>query len=878
MPDTTPLQRRTLADEPALDWRSLFAQGLAHLRQLSGRRWTDHNLHDPGITVLELACHALTDLAYRSSLPLLDLLASSAGSAEAAEASTWSPAEMLPQAPWTADDLRRLLIDLPGVRNAWLLPVDSERLWVDPRSGQLARSPSGLPGERTVVLQGLLRGLLELDPGAERDATLALARRTLQSRRPLCLDVVDWAEVPVQHFALCAEVELSPEADPRESAARLLHAAARTLAPPLRPHSLGELLATAGPDGRPRELADLLQGPLPHNGFITDEDLAASALPDELHLSDLVHTLMALPGVRALRDIRLQPLDADGEPLSGDSAWRLPVAGGHAPRLALDSGRLVLLQRGLVVAGYGLAQMPEPVRLRLAALLDEDRLQADTARPLAWPAPAGRVRPLAEHRSLQLDLPELYGLRQASPDARVQQLQAYLLFIDQWFANHLAQLGQVAPLLSVAPARMAAIAEALLAGQPLPTLHAQRVRSVPGHEALYLDTAEQPLDDAGLTRLFEPDPRDRQARLLDHLLARAAEDLGEHVSVLQHAFGGGDAGGTDALLERTRCLAELPRLQAERGQAYQQHLATPQALWNSDNISGLERRIARLLGLVNPSRRSLSVVAHDTYAEVDATPGDEFRFRVRDAVSGQILLSSSTHYVSPEAARREMLQAIERAQGAEGYQRLLSRDGRHYFNIVDAGGEVIARRIAYFDSAEALEQAIVALRRYLREHYSGEGLYLIELPLLRPGPPEDPLLPICAEEGCGDCDGDDPYSWRLQIVLPAYAGRFANEAFRAHAEQVIRAEVPAHCLPRLCWIGPEAMAEFEAAYRDWLALHAGAGAPPRQQVLQRFVRALTEVRNVYPPQRLTDCLAELPRPAFVLGRSALGSADVPPDA
>ena len=37
--------------------------------------WTDHNVHDPGITTLEMLGYALTDLGYRASFPIQDLLA-----------------------------------------------------------------------------------------------------------------------------------------------------------------------------------------------------------------------------------------------------------------------------------------------------------------------------------------------------------------------------------------------------------------------------------------------------------------------------------------------------------------------------------------------------------------------------------------------------------------------------------------------------------------------------------------------------------------------------------------------------------------------------------------------------------------------------------
>ena len=44
------------------DYAFLRERGLEHIRALSGRIWTYHNLHDPGVTTLEVLCYALTDL------------------------------------------------------------------------------------------------------------------------------------------------------------------------------------------------------------------------------------------------------------------------------------------------------------------------------------------------------------------------------------------------------------------------------------------------------------------------------------------------------------------------------------------------------------------------------------------------------------------------------------------------------------------------------------------------------------------------------------------------------------------------------------------------------------------------------------------------
>ena len=279
-----------------------------------------------------------------------------------------------------------------------------------------------------------------------------------------------------------------------------------------------------------------------------------------------------------------------------------------------------------------------------------------------------------------------------------------------------------------------------------------------------------------------------------------------------------------------------------------------------------------LLGIGDFSRRNLGLVSYDTYTEVDQVPdsSDEYRFRVRHAVTNAILLSSSTHYATPEAARAEMVAAITRGQQADGYERRVSSDGRHYFNIVDGSGEVLARRIQYFDSPEAMDAAITALTDYLRGHYSGEGLYVVEAILLRPQAEDDPLLPICSDPGCSDCTDTDPYSFRIQVVLPAYAGRFQDFGFRQFVEQTIRREVPAHVLPTVCWVNADDMARFESAWRDWLLLAAGFSETGRREKLQALIDAMVGVKNVYPVRALFDCTGDETQPPFILGKTSLG--------
>ena len=53
----------------------LYAEALDQVRKMGKETWTNHNTHDPGLTILEQLCFALTDLGYRLSFDMADLLA-----------------------------------------------------------------------------------------------------------------------------------------------------------------------------------------------------------------------------------------------------------------------------------------------------------------------------------------------------------------------------------------------------------------------------------------------------------------------------------------------------------------------------------------------------------------------------------------------------------------------------------------------------------------------------------------------------------------------------------------------------------------------------------------------------------------------------------
>ena len=75
MPDALTILKEDPRFADLLSYDKLRKLGLDHIASFSGKIWTDHNTHDPGITILELLCYALTDLGYHTRLNIDEIVA-----------------------------------------------------------------------------------------------------------------------------------------------------------------------------------------------------------------------------------------------------------------------------------------------------------------------------------------------------------------------------------------------------------------------------------------------------------------------------------------------------------------------------------------------------------------------------------------------------------------------------------------------------------------------------------------------------------------------------------------------------------------------------------------------------------------------------------
>ncbi|WP_029204506.1 hypothetical protein [Pedobacter agri] len=147
--------------------------GLKRIQELSKNIWTDYNLHDPGVTTLEALCYAITDLGYRLTFDIKDLLANDPETEGDVDFKNFFTArQILHNAPVTLKDFRKLLMDVAvvadgeilGIKNAWALPsTDSEmKLYVDKVKEKLDYFPT-VTDEYGFFIKGLYNFLLEFD-------------------------------------------------------------------------------------------------------------------------------------------------------------------------------------------------------------------------------------------------------------------------------------------------------------------------------------------------------------------------------------------------------------------------------------------------------------------------------------------------------------------------------------------------------------------------------------------------------------------------------------------------------------------------------------------------------------------------------------------
>ena len=741
MPEYLSISKRKPKFPDYLDFQSLRQIGIKHLQSLSSKLWTDYNLHDPGVTILEVLCYAITDLGYRNNLDIKDLLALKDLSNQ--DDNFFTPDQVLSCNPVTILDVRRRLIDIPGVRNAWLeklQPLELEpdvqpyepAIFVDCQQNRLQYSPpAGKLKQDALRLEprGLYNVCLDLEPELRQDACgrnyrswsdiLERVKKVLCSYRNLCEDFYDLIVLGEEEIGLCSDIELETSADPEDVLVEIYVRVQEFLAPRLPFYTLQELLERGKNPaeifaGRPSALSkhDRHSPYASYNshGFVDTAELEALKLPKVLYTSDLYQIIMDVPGVTAIKKLSIINY-INGLRQSQGDPWCLYLTPKHRPVLGVEHSTVTLFKGDLPFKADA-----EEVKRRYYQQQTAYIKVPRNDHELDLNVPRGSYYDLADYYSIHHDFPLTYGighdgLPKTAPalrQAQARQLKGYLVFFDQLLANYLAQLAHVRDLFSWSSEAQRQDRQRTYFTQVLNNIPAveEIIRNYKRCDGSNLpDTV--PVDYPAFLDYISEDPftyQDRRNRFLDHLLARFAENFTDYV-VLNYQIEGGHRNETDIIDEKARFLQEYPSLSRDRFRAFD--YCDCQRVWDTDNVSGLQKRVSRLLGIKKMKRRSLS-----HYKIVQEAGGYIF---ILGDVHEDLSLKSKLVYSTLTAAQLALEEFLPFALEPAHYKRLSYRYFYHYgWEVLDPQGAVIAVYDRYFPTQAERNTALSPLLQDLK--------------------------------------------------------------------------------------------------------------------------------------------------------------------
>jgi hypothetical protein len=845
----------------AYDYQALRKIGIDYLEKIASKIWTDYNIHDPGITSLEILCYAITDLGYRSSYKVPDLMLQLNDTPAAIMGEFHTAKKIFPGRALTMNDYRKLIIDIEGVKNAWL-NKRTKKIKADLVNKKLLPEAAAVAKSKDVQVKGYYDVLLEFDtdvrtPELEKQK-IDEVKKLLQENRNLDEDFVDVDKVPRQSFRLCSEIEVKPGVDINTVLANIYFNIQLYLSPVVKFYNLQQMLDAGF-------TADVIfEGPYIKHGFIKESELLDSELRKKIRLSDLMQIILNTEGVISIPDIIFNDV-AEDKPL--DNKWIIDVKNGFQPIVDILDSNVVIYKDGIPFRVKNAVVNTKFEELMSAYLSANEKT---TSSDISFYT--GSFRNLKDYHSIQNHFPKTYGIshwglpEDASVERKKQakQLQGYLWLFDQALANYLAQLSSVKNLFSWKEQKHTYFTQLAKSFNDPELIFDKytKVLDIGGdivEEASWKTPVENIQKAAEDNALFDR----RRNRFLDHLLSRFAESFYDYASMLE-SFD--LVGSSDNIIQTKQVfLEDYPAHSGNRALAYNYTDTT--GIWDTTNTSGYEKRVQRLLGFKNINRRSL-VNMVSVIRQEGSGATTKFWFEVIDKREGVALLIGAEKFDSPSRAEEELNVALTLAAIADSFKIVKDdSNGKFQYELRDKLNKLIATgRKGTKTNAEADLKKLFILFAGMCE----EGMFLVEHLLVFDETLKD-TMPICVDQNCDECSDTDPYSFRVSIVMPAYAPRFLQMDFRRYTEKVMREEMPSHLMPKICWINNEQLSEFEDAYHEWLEVKAGVMPDADGAILRKFINILTRLKSVYPEGHLLDCSGEAKKQLFMLDKNSLGT-------
>lgn len=797
---------------PAEDFQALRRQGIEQIEKLGSNSWNEYNASDPGITILEAVCYAITDLAYRTGFDMKDLLAPQQLNNDTWDKVFYTARQILHNSPLTINDYRKLIVDVDGIRNAWIeiskdyeVPMyvdytfeqkDDQGILIENPcdkgktcQGRLEIDPNA-PSSKIVELNGLYNVIIEFEDNIteeqEREEARSQVLKRLYRNRNLCEDFLSVISADYEDFTLDGAFVLSEDADPDEVLAKIFFTVYQYFMPGLRFYTIDQLMEKGW------TVDEIFEGPPLKHGFILDDELEKTDLFRDMHLSDLINAIADIPGIRAITYLHL-PAPEGGVAYFDTWIKALQDQRKVARLDAVNSSAVFCKEREIITYNKG-AEKDRRMNGVLHRFRDwqaRERHYKLKGHQKDFAVPEGEFMDVEDYFPVQYSLPHCYhvgnldildGLPKTLPDIQIMQLRGYLLFFEQILVNYHSQLGNLRALFSFDEEvdktyysnlllQINNMAELLLVNADLFQALEEGgdanviVPQIEQHTNDFVHTLHSLVESPGVFR-------QRRNQILNHLMARFAEERNEyeHVSALvcpEHAE-------QRFIAEKTRLLADYPNISNRRSIGFD--YTQDKEIWDTLNISGPERRIGRILGFENVERRFLApgfvqlqpvmekkpdgtlvqkqnLKGKKLFIVVVTNPDDEEDIWLTSReVAGKCCAEDFMNLLLERAGERRYYRFKEVTRKRN--QRGSAASGDYWFELLEQDEETLIATGRHFKTPAERESAFDKIVDAVEQIHRNQGLHLVEHILLRPK--LDEVIPVFDQNSDGNPDNDPP--------------------------------------------------------------------------------------------------------------------------
>ena len=420
------------------NFKDLKEKGLSYIQEFSGMEWTNFNPSDPGITILDQVCFALTELGYCNEFPVQDILTNKEGSLEL-ENQFYTPEQILTTSPVTILDYRKYLIDgIGSIQNVVIEPINSHisaishvyrvHLYIDPviidaiDNSNLENSENQVPQKKPKEVDQICKEAFYLLNESRNLGELFLMPKPLKKKTSKLFGTIEIEQL--------------------SSAEKILGKIREAIEELIFPRAIQcgyELLKEKN-----IETNEIFNGPILKNGWIDESDLKDK--PSTIHAEEVMNLISQIKGVVSVSNISFS---------QSPEVFELDTKLNEL--LVIDLVNSIFGKELVIICKdknvYAEIKSSNEISITSRKFHLEDIGSAIQLQPIL---PSGNYRDINSYYSIQNTFPEVFAVGASSVESNAtplqtsqsRQLRGYLTLFDQQLANQFSQLANIPQLFS----------------------------------------------------------------------------------------------------------------------------------------------------------------------------------------------------------------------------------------------------------------------------------------------------------------------------------------------------------------------------------------------------------------------------------------------